>query len=72
MLKTLVYLNTIKPLSFREKRLLEKARYMIVSEVAEALRRSVGQIDPLIDRALEQACAKHQNGRTSRAFIART
>ncbi len=70
VLKTLAYLNTIKPLSFREKRLLEKARYLVVSEVAEALRRSVGQIDPLIDQALEQACMKHHNGRTPRAFAA--
>ncbi len=72
VLKTLVYLNTIKPLSFREKRLLEKARYLIVSEVAEALRRSVGQIDSLIDQALEQACAKHRNGRVPRVFAAGT
>jgi len=30
VLKTLVYLNTVKPLSFREKQLLEKARFLIV------------------------------------------
>ncbi len=72
VLKTLVYLNTIKPLSFRERRLLEKARYLIVSEVAEALRRSVGQVDSLIDQALEQACLRHRNGRAPRAFAAGT
>lgn len=35
VLKSLFYLNLIKPLSFREKKMMEKAKDMIVSEISE-------------------------------------
>jgi CarD family transcriptional regulator len=35
VLKGLYYLNLIKPLSFREKKMMEKARELIVSEISE-------------------------------------
>jgi len=35
VLKRLYYLNLIKPLSFREKKMMEKAKELLVSEVAE-------------------------------------
>jgi CarD family transcriptional regulator len=35
VLKRLYYLNLIKPLSFREKKMMEKAKELIVSEIAE-------------------------------------
>lgn len=35
VLKSLYYLNLIKPLSFREKKMMEKARELIVSEISE-------------------------------------
>ncbi|MBI3950669.1 MAG: hypothetical protein HY314_09470 [Acidobacteria bacterium] len=66
VLKTLAYLNAVKPLSFREKRLFEKARYLVVSEVAIVCRKSAEQIEPKIDGALQEACQKHfaRNGKT--------
>lgn len=65
VLKTLAYLNHLKPLSFREKRLFEKARFLIVSELAAATRKSETQIDPQIDLALQTACQRHlsRNGK---------
>ena len=36
VLKGLLVLNTSKPLSFREKKMLERARYLLVSELAMA------------------------------------
>jgi len=35
VLKGLFYLNLIKPLSFREKKMMEKAKELIVSEISE-------------------------------------
>jgi CarD family transcriptional regulator len=71
VLKTLAYLNQIKPLSFREKRLFEKARYLIVSEIALVCRKPIEQIDPKVDTALQDACQKRltRNGKT-RAMVA--
>lgn len=36
VLKSLYYLSLIKPLSFREKKMMEKAKDLIVSEISEA------------------------------------
>jgi CarD family transcriptional regulator len=36
VLKSLYYLNLIKPLSFREKKMMEKAKELIISEISEA------------------------------------
>ncbi|TET26259.1 MAG: hypothetical protein E3J76_00460, partial [Candidatus Aminicenantes bacterium] len=35
VLKSLFYLNLIKPLSFREKKMMEKAKELVVSEISE-------------------------------------
>lgn len=62
VLKTLVYLDSVKPLSFREKRLLEKARQLVVTEIAEVIRKSPAHVEPMLDDALSRACLKHQAG----------
>ncbi len=36
VLKSLYYLNLLKPLSFREKKMMEKAKELVVSEISEA------------------------------------
>jgi CarD family transcriptional regulator len=59
VLKSLTYLNRHKPLSFREKQMLERARYLIVSELALVGRRSEATIAPKVDAALNGACSKH-------------
>jgi CarD family transcriptional regulator len=52
VLKTLTYLNQLKPLSFRERQMMEKARYLIVSEVAVVSRKSETNVGPQVDEAV--------------------
>jgi CarD family transcriptional regulator len=59
VLKNLTYLAMQKPLSFREKRMLERARYLVVSELATVCRKSEKSVEPLVDAALRQSCSKH-------------
>ena len=60
VLKTLTYLNQLKPLSFREKRMLEKARQLIISELATVGGVAEAKIEPKVDAALHGACSKHR------------
>ncbi|MEW6127823.1 MAG: CarD family transcriptional regulator [Acidobacteriota bacterium] len=59
VLKTLTYLNHLKPLSFREKRMLERARYLVVSELATVCRKTDCTVEAQVDEALGRCCAKH-------------
>jgi CarD family transcriptional regulator len=59
VLKTLTYLNHLKPLSFREKRMLERARYLVVSELATVCRKTDCAIEAQVDEALRRCCVKH-------------
>lgn len=45
VLKRLYFLNLIKPLSFREKKMMEKAKELIVSEIAEVSSSSSSMIE---------------------------
>jgi CarD family transcriptional regulator len=60
VLKTLTYLNQQKPLSFREKRMLEKARQLIISEIASVGGVPETKVEPKVDAALDGACNKHR------------
>ena len=77
VLKNLTYLSMSKPLSFREKRMLERARYLVVSELSTVCRKSECIVEPLVDEALQKSCMKHRItapprpfSRTSRAATA--
>ena len=59
VLKHLTYLSTLKPLSFREQRMLERSRYLVVSELAAVCRQPECNIEPRVDQALARARAKH-------------
>lgn len=61
VLKTLTYLNQLKPLSFREKRMLERARHLVVSEIACVSNVADSKVEPKVDAALQGACSKHAN-----------
>lgn len=52
VLKSLLLLNQTKPLSFREKKMLERARYLLVSELAMAKNCDEYQIEELLNKAL--------------------
>lgn len=61
VLKTLTYLNQLKPLSFREKRMLEKARQLVITELASVGGVPEAKIEPKVDAALNGACNKHRS-----------
>jgi len=50
--KSLSHLAIQKNLSYRERRMLDKAKYLIVSEIAEVERLTVDQAEAKIDRAV--------------------
>jgi CarD family transcriptional regulator len=62
VLKNLTYLAQSKPLSFREKRMLERARYLVVSELATVCRKPDKMVEPLVDEALRKSCSRHTHG----------
>ena len=55
VLKSLLVLNTSKPLSFREKKMLERARYLLVSELAMAKNQDEGQVEQMLTKALSKS-----------------
>ena len=69
VLKNLTYLSQIKPLSFREQRMLERARYLVISELAAVCRQPECSVEPRVEQALGRACNKH-NRRPVRARVA--
>lgn len=52
VLKGLTYLARVKTLSYRERKMLDRARFLLVSEVAEASRQSAEAIDAQVEEAL--------------------
>jgi Transcriptional regulators, similar to M. xanthus CarD len=58
VLKSLLLLNQTKPLSFREKKMLERARYLLVSELAMAKNAAENDIEDLLTKALAKAKLK--------------
>ena len=52
VLKGLLQVNQAKPLSFREKKMLERARYLLVSELAMAKNCADSQVESLLTETL--------------------
>ena len=52
VLKNLIALHQAKPLSFREKKMLERARYLLVSELAMARNCEESKVEELLTSAL--------------------
>ncbi len=55
VLKGLLLLNQSKPLSFREKKMLERARYLLVSELAMAKNLDEMEVEALLTKALSKS-----------------
>jgi CarD family transcriptional regulator len=55
VLKSLTMLNEIKPLSYRERKMLDRARFLLISELAEASGKEADKVEVQIDSALEEA-----------------
>jgi|SRR5438105_13553866 len=54
VLKGLLLLNQTKPLSFREKKMLERARYLLVSELAMAKNLEEIAVEQMLSKALSK------------------
>jgi CarD family transcriptional regulator len=73
VLKSLSYLSKRKSLSFREKRMLDRARFLIVSEVAEVAGESQDLVEQKIDLALSRGMDSRRKNRTSlKALLRKT
>ena len=55
VLKSLTVLNEVKPLSYRERRMLDRARFLLISELAEAAGKETNEIEAKIDGALSES-----------------
>ena len=54
VLKSLTFLSRSKSLSFREKRMLDRAKFLIISEISEVMREPAESIEGRVERALER------------------
>ena len=54
VLKSLTFLSKSKSLSFREKRMLDRAKFLVVSEITEVLGEKTPQVEEKVDQALER------------------
>lgn len=58
VLKSLTYLSHVKTLSYRERKMLDRARFLVISEIAEASHLSVERIESQIEEALADSMKK--------------
>ena len=70
VLKSLTFLAKSKSLSFREKRMLDRAKFLVVSEISEVSREITNQVEDKVDRALEK-CFTMKNRSIARAKAAK-
>ena len=54
VLKSLTFLAKSKSLSFREKRMLDRAKALIISEISEVMQTTVAAIEERVNQALEK------------------
>ena len=65
VLKNLEHLSQKKALSYREKQMYEKAKFLIVSEIALVERQTEEKVTERIDEALTKALAKNKKRKKS-------
>ena len=61
VLKSLTILNEVKPLSYRERKMLDRARFLLVSELSEAAGKPPDAMEKQIDTSLEDSLAGLQD-----------
>lgn len=54
VLKNLMFLSRSKNLSFREKRMLDRAKFLVVSEISEVTRVGMGEVEVKVTEALDK------------------
>lgn len=57
VLKSLNHLSQSKNLSFREKRMLDRAKFLVVSEISEVVNEPSAAIEERVEKALERCLA---------------
>jgi CarD family transcriptional regulator len=62
VLKSLTLLAKSKALSFREKRMLDRARFLIITEVSEVTREASTAIEGKVDQALDRGLVSRAKG----------
>ena len=70
VLKSLTFLARSKNLSFREKRMLDRAKFLVISEISEVSHEMTAAIEEKVDRALER-CFTTKNRSIARAKAAK-
>ena len=58
VLKALLILNQSKSLSFREKKMLERARYLLITELAMAKNAEEPEVEDMLNKALSKCKLK--------------
>lgn len=67
VLKSLTFLAKSKSLSFREKRMLDRAKFLVVSEITEVLSLKTPDVEVRVETALEECfVVRARNGNKSR------
>ncbi len=56
VLKNLHYLSTQKPLSFREKKMYDRARQLVVSEIATVQEKDQDDVEAMLEGRLTESC----------------
>ncbi len=70
VLKSLSHLSKSKSLSFREKRMLDRAKFLVISEISEVIGEKVPQVEVKVDTALELCfVAKAKNGNKPKVTV---
>jgi CarD family transcriptional regulator len=57
VLKSLTFLAKSKSLSFREKRMLDRAKFLVVSEITEVMGEKTPAVEAKVEKALERSFA---------------
>jgi len=70
VLKNLTFLSKSKSLSFREKRMLDRAKALIISEISEVMQTSAQAIEDRVNEALEKCFMT--KARNAQRAVART
>ncbi len=52
VLKNLTLLNSVKTLSYRERKMLDRARSLVISELSEASKQPIDKVEQLVDEAM--------------------
>ena len=70
VLKSLNHLSQSKNLSFREKRMLDRAKFLVVSEISEVIGETSEEVEGRVDKALER-CLANRDRQLAKAKVAK-